>query len=347
MPIYKQDATGKFVPFEATPFPDLERTLEDWIERNPHLLIEGEELAVVARQPRTGFGKALDLLAIDDTGACVVIELKRGVTPREVVAQALEYAAWVDSLTFEQLDEMARDYAAARNLPADGLVEMYARAFGDIDATDNDEEAGAAEGAESRVTFNNRQRIVIVAERISDEVEQTLRYLRTRFSADVYGVAFSVHRADPETIITTTTVVGRERTREAGTRGRRDQESVDDTIARAKTELVREAAATLDDWISGLPGVRVERAPRGSGRKVLRGQRRLAYFSYASGWIWVVIAKMTDAEAAMLRSGLSEPGSLIPQKHGAQHTFRVRADADLALFKRIIEARAAETVSVL
>jgi|GEM_PF-4081308 len=37
MPIYKQDESGKFVPFEQTPFPDLERVLEDWVEDNPHL----------------------------------------------------------------------------------------------------------------------------------------------------------------------------------------------------------------------------------------------------------------------------------------------------------------------
>src|SRR5438132_483968 len=98
MPIYKQDTSGKFVPFEQTPFPDLEKTLEDWIEANPHLLLEGEQIAVFARQPRTKFGKYLDLLAIDKTGATVIIELKRGETPRDVVAQALEYAAWIDSL---------------------------------------------------------------------------------------------------------------------------------------------------------------------------------------------------------------------------------------------------------
>jgi hypothetical protein len=37
MPIYKQDESGKFVPFEQMPFPELEKekVLEDWIENNP------------------------------------------------------------------------------------------------------------------------------------------------------------------------------------------------------------------------------------------------------------------------------------------------------------------------
>ena len=65
MPIYKLDESGRFVPFEQTPFPDLERVLEDWIEANPHLVLEGETLAIFARQPRTRYDKYLDLLGIE------------------------------------------------------------------------------------------------------------------------------------------------------------------------------------------------------------------------------------------------------------------------------------------
>jgi len=108
MPLYHKDASGKFIPLQSMRFPDLERVLEDTIEANPHLLLEGEEVAIFARQPVTAFGKYPDLLGIDETGACVIIELKRGETPREVVAQALEYAAWADSLTQDDLNDLAR-----------------------------------------------------------------------------------------------------------------------------------------------------------------------------------------------------------------------------------------------
>ena len=79
MPLYHKDETGSFVPFTTTPFPDLETVLEDMIEANPHILLEGEEITIVARQPKTAFGKYPDLLAIDKTGACVIIELKDAV----------------------------------------------------------------------------------------------------------------------------------------------------------------------------------------------------------------------------------------------------------------------------
>ena len=137
------------------------------------------------------------LLALDRTGATVVVELKRGETPRDVVAQTLEYASWVDSLTLDQLDEMAREYAAKRGVDANGIADLYRRTFS---AELEDTEDQGRQLAE-RITFNNRQRLVILAERISEEVEQTLRYLRTRFGADVYGVQFSVHQAGGDTII--------------------------------------------------------------------------------------------------------------------------------------------------
>ncbi len=73
MPIFRVAESGNFVPFEKTPFPDLERALEDWIESNPHMLLEGENIAIVARQPRSMLGKYLDLLGIDASGACVVV----------------------------------------------------------------------------------------------------------------------------------------------------------------------------------------------------------------------------------------------------------------------------------
>ena len=57
---------------------------------------------VIGRQVITKYGKRVDLLAIDASGTLYVIELKRDRTPREVVAQALDYGFWV-----RQLDDQA------------------------------------------------------------------------------------------------------------------------------------------------------------------------------------------------------------------------------------------------
>jgi RecB family endonuclease NucS len=70
-----------------------ESQLEDLLAKDISIL--GLDLLVVGRQVVTAYGKKIDLLAIDQDGALYVIELKRDKTPREVVAQALDYGSWV------------------------------------------------------------------------------------------------------------------------------------------------------------------------------------------------------------------------------------------------------------
>ena len=69
---------------------DLEGRLEDWLWRDIGLL--SDELMLIGRQIRQ-YGLPLDLLAVDREGNLVVVELKRDKTPRDVVAQALDYAS--------------------------------------------------------------------------------------------------------------------------------------------------------------------------------------------------------------------------------------------------------------
>ena len=91
---------GKVEPVPASSLED-ESRLEDVLERD--LSILGlDALLVLGRQVITKYGKRVDLLAIDAVGTLYVIELKRDRTPRDVVAQALDYGFWV-----RQLDDQA------------------------------------------------------------------------------------------------------------------------------------------------------------------------------------------------------------------------------------------------
>lgn len=51
---------------------------------------------MIGRQVRTTHGGYIDLLALNQDGQLIVIELKRELTPREVVAQALDYLISTD-----------------------------------------------------------------------------------------------------------------------------------------------------------------------------------------------------------------------------------------------------------
>jgi RecB family endonuclease NucS len=54
---------------------------------------------IIGHQENTLDKGRIDLLAIAPDASLILIELKRDRTPREVVAQALDYASWVDDLT--------------------------------------------------------------------------------------------------------------------------------------------------------------------------------------------------------------------------------------------------------
>ena len=77
-----------------------EQLLEDMIVRAPEIL--SGQWMLIGRQEQTGQGGRIDLLAIAPDASLVLIELKRDRTPREIVAQALDYASWVEALTADR-----------------------------------------------------------------------------------------------------------------------------------------------------------------------------------------------------------------------------------------------------
>jgi len=99
----------KFSPMSS------EERLEDILAGDISIL--DPNLLLIGRQVPTSFGKFVDLLAMDADGKLVVIELKRNKTPREVVAQLLDYGSWVRELEDDDIasifDAYLRKYVPA------------------------------------------------------------------------------------------------------------------------------------------------------------------------------------------------------------------------------------------
>lgn len=91
-----------------TSSPKTERMVEDWVANDPEIL--ALDLLIIGRQCQTEFGSRADLLGIDRNGDLTLIELKREQTPRDVVAQTLDYGSWVRNLTTPQIHRIANDY---------------------------------------------------------------------------------------------------------------------------------------------------------------------------------------------------------------------------------------------
>ena len=124
MRVFRIQSNNKFVEFAQSPF-DAEHdesTLENWLEENPNGLLEDSKVLIIGRQVHTSLGGFIDLLGVDQNGDLVIVELKRDKTPRETVAQALEYASFIEGLDFEGLEGICRSYLKDETL---NLTEFH------------------------------------------------------------------------------------------------------------------------------------------------------------------------------------------------------------------------------
>jgi hypothetical protein len=111
------------------------------------------------------FENITDILAIDEQFNLVIIEVKRGETPRDVISQALEYASDVAQWDYEKLNKRALKYFARHNLRYASLLEALADTF------------GISPSEFSASQFNQHQPIIIVGEAIEEKIERTARWL--------------------------------------------------------------------------------------------------------------------------------------------------------------------------
>ncbi|MEE4355779.1 MAG: endonuclease NucS domain-containing protein [Desulfococcaceae bacterium] len=100
------------IPYEEYQFKDsnLESELESLLESNPDYFFEDSKILIIGRQVTTNLNTFIDLLGIDKNGNTVAVELKREKTPRETIAQLLEYASFVENLDYAQLNEIYQNY---------------------------------------------------------------------------------------------------------------------------------------------------------------------------------------------------------------------------------------------
>ncbi len=135
-----------------------EQQLEDMIVRDTRIL--SSEWMLIGRQEVTSHGGRVDLLAIAPDASLVLIELKRDRTPREIIAQALDYASWVEQLTPDRVAQIFQRFSGGKSLDL---------AFQERFGIELDEE-----------TLNQSHQIIIVAAELDPSTERIIGYLNAR-----------------------------------------------------------------------------------------------------------------------------------------------------------------------
>lgn len=162
-------------PFKLQPVKmENENLLEELITKDISILNDGWLL--IGRQVRTGFDKFIDLLAVDADGSLIVIELKRHRTPRDVVAQAIDYASWIQGLTDSKVIEIYEAFRKQFGMGDQSLDHAFEKRFG-ICLGD--------------VELNSSHQIVVVAAELDASTERIINYLNDK-AVPVNAVFFKV-----------------------------------------------------------------------------------------------------------------------------------------------------------
>ncbi len=194
MKLFTVDKIGKLTPYTEHVFKNSnqEADLELLLEKNPEYFFEGSNVLIIGRQVTTNLNTFIDLLGIDNSGNTVIIELKRAKTPRDTIAQLLEYASFIEKLDYSQLNTIFQDYSREEN----NLDEYHQQFF--------------KNQSDEKVSFNKSTRLIIVAQEISREIQQTAQYLQNK-GFDIYCIEFKYFETPAgEKIITSDLTVGDE-----------------------------------------------------------------------------------------------------------------------------------------
>jgi len=144
-----------------------EQRLEDWVVNDPSIL--GIDVLLVGRQVTTANRGRIDLLGIDEEANLVVLELKRDLTPREIVAQALDYASWVKDLSYEQIETIAKNFTGK------ALPQAFSDHF----------------GFSIPHTVNGNHSMVILASELDDSSERIVKYLVEQYAVPINVLFFT------------------------------------------------------------------------------------------------------------------------------------------------------------
>jgi len=156
---------------------DKESRLEKWIYADSSIL--GIDLLIIGRQVKTTHGGLIDLLAIDENGNLAVLELKKAKTPRDIVAQVLDYASWVNELSEIEINEIC----LARK--GEELTALFSEFF----------------AKSLPETINESHKMIIIASELDNATERIVQYLANKYMVNINVILFNYFQYGSEEFI--------------------------------------------------------------------------------------------------------------------------------------------------
>jgi hypothetical protein len=146
---------------------ETEEKLEDILASD--LSILSPNLMLIGRQIYTAHGYYIDILAMNEEGNLIIVEIKKNKTPRDVVAQALDYASWVQGLSYEEISGIYGEKNPGKEFE-EGFFEAFA--------------------SNPPLKLNQSHEMVVVASELDQSTERIIDYLSDNFGVPVNALFF-------------------------------------------------------------------------------------------------------------------------------------------------------------
>ena len=185
MKIHTIEKDGKISQHYETTKIVKEKEIEDFLENNIQIL--EEDLMVIGRQVETDEGNYADLMALDKDANVVIVELKRDLTPREVIAQIIDYGVWAEDLKYDDLHAIAK----RNHLPDHHrLSDKFEEWTDEIDPE-----------------WNQTQKLYVVAQEIDPSTKKKAKFLRKN-GIELFCVELHFKERDGHQIVIKEEIVG-------------------------------------------------------------------------------------------------------------------------------------------
>lgn len=167
------------------------KDLEAWVLKNPSLL--GEKLFIITTEFH-GFDKTqerLDVMAIDENGKLVIVELKR-IDSGSTHLQAINYAAYSSNLKFNDIVDLFSEYQKSKGneITSDEAMEKIRSSIKNEEFEDLD----------------SQPRILLAAQEFSSETISAVLWLRS-FGLDIACVKLNLYRLGDRVVISPQKIV--------------------------------------------------------------------------------------------------------------------------------------------
>lgn len=166
--MYQIDIRNKKMnKLNATTFSELNLSerydIQEWIDDTPEIL--GEKLLIIGKEIILPSGIRLDLLAIDESGNLVIIELKRDTSGNQVEWQAIKYASYCSAFTDEEIFGTYQEYLNKKYTDKSKNAKQEIENFIITFETEN---------------LNNEQRIILVSRDFNSDVASAVLWLNDK-----------------------------------------------------------------------------------------------------------------------------------------------------------------------